>query len=264
MGSTTHGLKLYHHDHPSTCTWPAPTSPGIGSGESAKEFAEQLGLPAEIVFGDEEAESYKNLRFVNSDFSEEPATAGKIPFSYGCFCFMRCRGYSLSKEGQTSKIMFTLESQRSWQEQTSWRKTKIIKKDDDDHDVNGSVHPDADAHARSEFRCSEFSSVFISVAIVWWCLMFSLANLMFDQFSYHAISISRYSRRYSIRTAASAACAWWRSARRRRWRAGPMGDLWVSALTLLMGREGCGACGLEMLFLYFCLFFLLNLDTPYR
>lgn len=44
---------------------------GIGSGESAKEFAEQLGLPAEIVFGDEEAESYKNLRFVNSGFSED-------------------------------------------------------------------------------------------------------------------------------------------------------------------------------------------------
>ena len=204
------------------------------------------------LFGDEEAESYKNLRFVNSDFSEEPATAGKIPFSYGCFCFMRCGGYSLSKEGQSSKIMFTLESQRSWQEETSWRKTKRIKNDDDDHDANASVHPDADAHARSEFRCSEFSSVFISVAIVWCCLMFSLANLMFDQFPYHAISISRYSRRYSIRTAASAACAWRRSARRRRWRAGPMGDPWGSALTLLMGREGCGACGLEMLILYFC------------
>lgn len=63
-------------------------------------------MPAEIVFGDEEAESYKNLRFVNSDFSEEPATAGKISFSHGCFCFMRCGSYSLSKEGQSSKIMF--------------------------------------------------------------------------------------------------------------------------------------------------------------
>lgn len=49
---------------------------GIGSGESAKEFAEQLGLPAEIVFGDEEAESYKNLRFVNSDFSEDGRKRG--------------------------------------------------------------------------------------------------------------------------------------------------------------------------------------------
>lgn len=31
----------------------------------------QVGLPPEIVFGDEEAILYQNLRFVNSDFSED-------------------------------------------------------------------------------------------------------------------------------------------------------------------------------------------------
>ena len=31
----------------------------------------QVGLPPEIVFGDQEATLYQNLRFVNSDFNED-------------------------------------------------------------------------------------------------------------------------------------------------------------------------------------------------
>mmetsp|Transcript_41309 Transcript_41309/g.76867 ORF Transcript_41309/g.76867 Transcript_41309/m.76867 type:complete len:175 (-) Transcript_41309:123-647(-) len=49
---------------------------GIGSGESAKEFAESVGLPADIVFGDEEAASYQAMNFVNSDFTEDGRKRG--------------------------------------------------------------------------------------------------------------------------------------------------------------------------------------------
>ncbi|CAE7491708.1 unnamed protein product [Symbiodinium necroappetens] len=49
---------------------------GIGTSQSAKEFAEQVGLPPEIVFGDDEAASYQALRFVNSDFSEDGRQRG--------------------------------------------------------------------------------------------------------------------------------------------------------------------------------------------
>lgn len=49
---------------------------GVGTGESAKEFAEQVGLPADIVFGDEEAAVYRALNFVNSDFEEDGGQRG--------------------------------------------------------------------------------------------------------------------------------------------------------------------------------------------
>lgn len=49
---------------------------GIGTGESAKEFAEQVGLPADIVFGDERAAAYQALEFVNSDFDEDGGQRG--------------------------------------------------------------------------------------------------------------------------------------------------------------------------------------------
>jgi len=49
---------------------------GIGSGESAREFAEQVGLPSDSVFGDDSASSYQALRFVNSDFSEDGRQRG--------------------------------------------------------------------------------------------------------------------------------------------------------------------------------------------
>ena len=49
---------------------------GIGTSESAKEFAEQVGLPAEMVFGDDEAATYQAVQFVNSDFSEDGRKRG--------------------------------------------------------------------------------------------------------------------------------------------------------------------------------------------
>lgn len=43
---------------------------GVGSPESAREFAQQVGLPPEVVFGDASASTYQALRFVNTDFEE--------------------------------------------------------------------------------------------------------------------------------------------------------------------------------------------------
>lgn len=50
---------------------------GIGSAESAKTFAEQVQLPTEILFGDDEASLYKALGMVNSDFSEPGGERGR-------------------------------------------------------------------------------------------------------------------------------------------------------------------------------------------
>ncbi|CAJ1330953.1 unnamed protein product [Effrenium voratum] len=49
---------------------------GIGTAESAKEFAQQVGLAPEMVFGDEEAAAYQSIRFVNSDFEEDGRQRG--------------------------------------------------------------------------------------------------------------------------------------------------------------------------------------------
>lgn len=49
---------------------------GIGTGESAAEFAKQVGLPAENVFADDEAATYKALEFVNTDFEEDGGQRG--------------------------------------------------------------------------------------------------------------------------------------------------------------------------------------------
>mmetsp|Transcript_41215 Transcript_41215/g.92978 ORF Transcript_41215/g.92978 Transcript_41215/m.92978 type:complete len:175 (-) Transcript_41215:56-580(-) len=49
---------------------------GIGSAESAAEFAKQVGLPPEIVFGDDEATAYQELRLVNSNFEEDGRKRG--------------------------------------------------------------------------------------------------------------------------------------------------------------------------------------------
>mmetsp|Transcript_66061 Transcript_66061/g.213056 ORF Transcript_66061/g.213056 Transcript_66061/m.213056 type:complete len:175 (-) Transcript_66061:32-556(-) len=49
---------------------------GIGTAESAREFATEVGLPPEIVFGDEEAAAYKAVRLVNSDFEEDGRKRG--------------------------------------------------------------------------------------------------------------------------------------------------------------------------------------------
>lgn len=49
---------------------------GIGSSESAREFAEQVGLPTDSVFGDDSAAAYQALRFVNSDFDEDGRKRG--------------------------------------------------------------------------------------------------------------------------------------------------------------------------------------------
>eukprot|EP00418_Pyrodinium_bahamense_P077270 CAMPEP_0179054710 /NCGR_PEP_ID=MMETSP0796-20121207/22928_1 /TAXON_ID=73915 /ORGANISM="Pyrodinium bahamense, Strain pbaha01" /LENGTH=157 /DNA_ID=CAMNT_0020751345 /DNA_START=114 /DNA_END=587 /DNA_ORIENTATION=- len=57
----------------------------IGTAESAAEFASQVGLPAEMVFADEEAVLYKALNFVNSDFSEEGGQRGARMLSAATF-----------------------------------------------------------------------------------------------------------------------------------------------------------------------------------
>jgi len=49
---------------------------GIGTAESAKTWAEEIGLPPEIVFGDEEADAYKALKLVNSNFDEDGRKRG--------------------------------------------------------------------------------------------------------------------------------------------------------------------------------------------
>mmetsp|Transcript_1187 Transcript_1187/g.2508 ORF Transcript_1187/g.2508 Transcript_1187/m.2508 type:complete len:175 (+) Transcript_1187:366-890(+) len=49
---------------------------GVGTSESAKEFADQVGLSPELVFGDADAAAYKAARFVNSDFEEDGRKRG--------------------------------------------------------------------------------------------------------------------------------------------------------------------------------------------
>lgn len=49
---------------------------GVGSAESAKTYAEEVGLPPEIVFGDAGAAAYQALNFVNSDFEEDGRQRG--------------------------------------------------------------------------------------------------------------------------------------------------------------------------------------------
>lgn len=49
---------------------------GIGTLDSAREFAKQLDLPAEIMFADEGALSYQAVKMVNSDFDEDGQRKG--------------------------------------------------------------------------------------------------------------------------------------------------------------------------------------------
>lgn len=65
---------------------------GIGSAASAKTFAEQVGLPADIVFGDEEADAYKALKMVNSDFSEDGGERGRRMISEATTEAIKSRG----------------------------------------------------------------------------------------------------------------------------------------------------------------------------
>lgn len=65
---------------------------GIGSGESAKEFAQQVELPSDIVFGDLDAGLYKALSCVNSDYSEEGGERGKRMLSGATFEAILKRG----------------------------------------------------------------------------------------------------------------------------------------------------------------------------
>lgn len=50
---------------------------GIGSAESAREFAEQVGLPSDVVFADEDAEAYKTVKLVNTNFEEDGGKRGQ-------------------------------------------------------------------------------------------------------------------------------------------------------------------------------------------
>lgn len=50
---------------------------GIGSSESAKTFAHQVGLPTEILFGDDDANAYKAIKMVNSNFQEPGGERGR-------------------------------------------------------------------------------------------------------------------------------------------------------------------------------------------
>lgn len=49
---------------------------GVGSADSAKTFAEKIGLPTEVVFGDEKARAYQGLNLVNTDFEEDGRQRG--------------------------------------------------------------------------------------------------------------------------------------------------------------------------------------------
>lgn len=64
---------------------------GIGTAESAREFAGQVGLPAEQVFADEEAATYKVVRMVNTDFEEEGGQRGLRMLSAETFEAIRGR-----------------------------------------------------------------------------------------------------------------------------------------------------------------------------
>jgi len=49
---------------------------GIGSADSANQYATQVGLQGDTVFGDNEAQTYKLLNFVNSNFDEDGRKRG--------------------------------------------------------------------------------------------------------------------------------------------------------------------------------------------
>lgn len=49
---------------------------GVGTAKSAKEFAEQVGLSPEIVFGDRDAAAYQSVKFVNTNFEEDGRKRG--------------------------------------------------------------------------------------------------------------------------------------------------------------------------------------------
>mmetsp|Transcript_31567 Transcript_31567/g.87026 ORF Transcript_31567/g.87026 Transcript_31567/m.87026 type:complete len:175 (+) Transcript_31567:428-952(+) len=49
---------------------------GIGTAESAREFAAQVGLPVELVFADEEATAYRAVKMVNTNFEEDGRKRG--------------------------------------------------------------------------------------------------------------------------------------------------------------------------------------------
>eukprot|EP00931_Biecheleriopsis_adriatica_P092597 TRINITY_DN66397_c0_g1_i1.p1 TRINITY_DN66397_c0_g1~~TRINITY_DN66397_c0_g1_i1.p1 ORF type:complete len:177 (+),score=42.57 TRINITY_DN66397_c0_g1_i1:367-897(+) len=49
---------------------------GIGSSENAKQFAEEIGLPSDLLFADEDASSYQAIGMVNSDFQEDGRKRG--------------------------------------------------------------------------------------------------------------------------------------------------------------------------------------------
>jgi len=64
---------------------------GIGTAESAREFAEQVGLNVEQVFADEEATTYRAVRMVNTDFGEEGGRRGLRMLSAETFEAIRGR-----------------------------------------------------------------------------------------------------------------------------------------------------------------------------
>mmetsp|Transcript_34704 Transcript_34704/g.63024 ORF Transcript_34704/g.63024 Transcript_34704/m.63024 type:complete len:176 (+) Transcript_34704:380-907(+) len=49
---------------------------GIGSIDSAKTFSEEVGLPSDLTFADEDAASYQAIGLVNSDFQEDGGMRG--------------------------------------------------------------------------------------------------------------------------------------------------------------------------------------------
>ncbi|CAK0906098.1 unnamed protein product [Prorocentrum cordatum] len=50
---------------------------GIGSLEAARDYADALGLPRDVVFADEGAVTHRAVGTVNSDFEENALTRGK-------------------------------------------------------------------------------------------------------------------------------------------------------------------------------------------
>lgn len=49
---------------------------GIGTAESGREFASQVGLPSDMVFVDEQAAAYRALKLVNTNFDEDGRQRG--------------------------------------------------------------------------------------------------------------------------------------------------------------------------------------------
>lgn len=58
---------------------------GIGSADSACEFASRVGLPAEFVFADGEASAYKAVDMINTNFAEDGAQRGARMLSESTF-----------------------------------------------------------------------------------------------------------------------------------------------------------------------------------